>query len=377
MIFYQGIVEIDELIVPSMTFLQKPVILFFLLTALCLCQCQRPQLSKPRPAIDPSQITEGMAVLDLLLLLGEEKPEHYLDQPSEKLIEVGKEIIFTGKTTHPETGQETVRISDYFYCTDCHTTSPETSNLSSVADPVARLDFLQEQEQPLVPGSTFAGMVNRETWYNGDYAKKYRFSPSVQAARNNLRKAIELCSRECSQGRDPESWETEAMLAYFWSLQWKVADLGFTGADLAELKRRALNQAEHAAITEDIRNRYAIAAPATFGEMPEDSKAGYPVEREVDVEKGRIVFQRSCLHCHGADGASEYFFGDKVATWEKLARRFQSPSKKSLYGLIRLGTKPEKDKRPYMPNFTKERLSDEQIEDLRAYIEKQTGESAE
>ena len=39
----------------------------------------------------------------------------------------------------------------------------------------------------------------------------------------------------------------------------------------------------------------------------------------------------------------------------------------------RLGTHPEDEKKAYMPNYTRERLSDQQIEDLRSYIEERAG----
>ena len=212
-------------------------------------------------------------------------------------------------------------------------------------------------------------MVNRESWYNGDYAKKYRFSLSVRAARKSLREAIKLCSRECSQGRDPLPWEEKAMLAYFWTLEWKLSDLGYTSADIADLKRRALDEGSRADLINEIKSKYALSSPATFSEMPEDGKAGFPYEGELDLTSGQKIWEQSCLHCHGAEGASEHYFGDKQDTWETLARKFNNSSKKSVYGFIRLGTHPEEGKRPYMPNYTKERLSDKQIEELRAYIE--------
>lgn len=336
---------------------------------LSLCQCQRPRLAAPRPALDPSSISEEMTVAELLTLLGANLPDHHADEPDPNLVEAGREIVRTGKTTHPETGQETIRISAYFYCTDCHNNTPESEKLTSPADAAARLAYLHANDLPLVPGSTFAGIVNRESWYNGDYAEKYGLSPEGPSARNDLREAIKLCSRECSSGRDPEEWEIDAMLAYFQSLQWRMPDLGMTGADIAELKRRALNQTEHSAMIEEIRGQIELVASASFGEAPENPEKGYEIEGEPDPENGKVVFERACLHCHGPDGASEHFFGNKPATWRKLADKFSAASGKSLYHLIRNGTKAGETKGPYMPNFTKERMSNQQIEDLRAYVE--------
>lgn len=379
MVFYRRIVEKDELIVPSMKYSCNKVVPlsstfpFFpiLLTIACLflCQCKKPVLENSQRNFDPTTLTSKTPVWQFLIELGHEKPTHYTDSIEEKWIVAGQEIVTRGKSVHPVTGAGGARISDYFYCIDCHNTTREEGSLARVSDPAEKLNYAVANGIPLVPGSTFAGMVNRESWYNGDYAKKYRFSLSVRAARTSLEKAIELCSTECSQGRNPEPWEMEAMMAYFHSLQWTIGDLDLTGADLAELKRRALNPEEHAAIIGEMKEKYALAAPATFGEMPEDPQTGYPIEGQANADSGKLVFEKSCLHCHGAEGASEHYFGDKDSTWEELARKFPGSSKKSIYGLLRLGTHPEDGKRPYMPNFTKERMSDRQIEDLRAYLE--------
>lgn len=332
--------------------------------------CERPRLAAAKSPVDPSFLVPEAQVSDVLIRLGATIPVQAPGQNGHEWIAAGKEIVHLGKSDHPETGVPGERISAYFYCADCHNSGREEADLATISDPLAKAKFAVERDLSLLPGSTFAGMVNRTSWYNGDYAKKYRFSPSVRAARTDLRKAIELCSRECSQGRNPEPWEMEAMMAYFWSLGWTLDDLGFTNADLAETKRRALNPEEHETLAAEIRSRFAAAAPATFGDLPADPVAGYAIERDPDPEAGGVVWEHSCLHCHGAEGASEHYFGDKLDTWTELARKFRAPSGKSLYGLIRIGTEPKEGKRPYMPNFTQEKLSDGQIEDLRAFIEK-------
>lgn len=344
------------------------MLLILPLTGLLLCQCEKPQLASREPSLDVTKISEESSVSDLLHALGDPQPAHKLQQTSPEMVETGRQLVFTGKANNPGSGIPGERISHYFYCTDCHNTVREDPDLANLGDPAAKLAYAREHDIPLLQATTFAGIVNRESWYNGDYAKKYKLSLAVRAARSDLKKAIELCSRECSQGRDPEGWEMNAMLAYFWSLQWTIGDLGYTATDLSELKRRAINPDEHASLIGEIKSRYALASPATFGSIPEDPKAGYPTDREPDLEAGQAIFELSCLHCHGADGASEHYFGDKPDVWESLDRKFGTPSEKSVYGYLRLGTHPEKDKHPYMPNYTKERLSDTQIEDLRAYI---------
>tara|TARA_R110002096_G_scaffold354182_1_gene547372 strand:+ start:748 stop:1848 length:1101 start_codon:yes stop_codon:yes gene_type:complete len=354
----------------------KPRNFLVYLAGFLLFSCSSKEAAQDKPELDIGSVDATTPVWDLLEHLGETPPSHRPAITEQALIETGRQLVHSGKSESPATGEMGVRISAYFYCTDCHTVSREESSLARISDPETKLDYLIENNIPLLQGSTFAGMVNRESWYNGDYARKYRFSPAVRAARTSLTKAIELCSRECSQGRDPEDWEMQAMVAYFWSLQWTLGDLGFTTVDLAEMKRRSLNPTEFPSLIREIQSRFATAAPATFGSPPADPKVGYSIAREPDLNTGKEVWERSCLHCHGAEGASEHYFKDKSDTWASLNRKFGSESKKSIYGLIRLGTEPDQDDKAYMPNYPKERLSDAQIEDLRAFISSKAEESA-
>ena len=88
--------------------------------------------------------------------------------------------------------------SKHFVCTSCHNIQKEDPDLS-IADPQARLEYARDMELPYLPGTTLYGAVNRTSFYNGDYEKKY--GDLVKPARNNLREAIQLCAVECSQGR--------------------------------------------------------------------------------------------------------------------------------------------------------------------------------
>ena len=99
-------------------------------------------------------------------------------------------------------------------------------------------------------------------------------------------------------------------------------------------------------------------------------KEGFATEDEPDPELGQKVFTQSCLHCHDpAEGAAETYFRDESKSRSELARRFRTNSDSSAYHFIRQGTHPVDEQRLYMPNYTKERLSDFQIESLRAWLE--------
>ena len=318
--------------------------------------------------VPPNQWKSDTPVAELLFFLGEKRPSHFLADSDPDRVQSGERLVRQGQLRDPN-GGATPRISHYFQCADCHNTVREDANLARISDPTAKLNFAVANGIPLLQASTFAGIVNRESWYNDDYAKKYRFSLPVRAARSNLRKAIEHCCMQCSQGRKPEKWEVEALLAYFWSLQWKVSDLGITGEDLATWKRKAVSGKDRKALVSEIKGRYALKSPATFGKVPEDAGAGYSLVRDPDPEIGKQVFTASCLHCHDpAEGAADTYFRDNEKTRSLLSRKFKNNSKKSVYGMIRLGTHPDNEQRLYMPNFTKERLSDFQVESLKAYL---------
>ena len=321
----------------------------------------------------PSSWTMQTNVLDALLALGEPEPDFLIrttdPNTTAALAETGRQLVTLGFAELPDGGNSAL-LSNYFRCNDCHNTVREYPDPANISDPVAALAYSVEHDVPLLQGTTFAGMVNRERWYNGDYEKKYRFSLEVRAARNDLRKATILCCRECSQGRDPEAWELEAMLAYFLTLQWKFADLDITDTILADWKRRAARRDNHSGLVSEIKSHYALEAPATFGEMPKEKTGFVLADGEVaDPEIGGQVFRQSCLHCHNpVDGVAEETYRDTPEDRARIARKFGSLSSKSAYGLIRLGTHPETEKRPYMPNYTKEKLSDFQIESLKAYL---------
>jgi len=110
-------------------------------------------------------------VADVLFSLGEPKPDHYIENSSPELIKKGRELIFSGRTTNPK-GRKSKYISKFFKCTSCHNTVKEEAILTQ-ADPESRFQYAEENDLPFLQASTFYGIVNRETWYNDDYVKKY------------------------------------------------------------------------------------------------------------------------------------------------------------------------------------------------------------
>lgn len=303
-------------------------------------------------------------VADVLKALGQPDPKHKVDGMSPELAEKGKEIFFTGSTTGPD-GKRTRLQSRHFTCNNCHNSAKEDPDLR-VSDPEARLDYVLQQRMAFLPATTMYGTVNKSSWYNDDYLKKY--GDLVRPAYESLEYAIHLCATVCSQGRDLNDWEMKAMLSYYWSIQYKLGDLSLTADDWKRL-REAEGKGADPATAKWLRSFYRSGSPATFLEAPEDKGKGYDVKRKPDAKRGELLYNNSCLMCHDAQGPSNYLKLDNGAVSKSLFREhFKSHGHLSLYEITRHGTYADTGHRAYMPNFTAERMSNEQVEDLRAYF---------
>ena len=309
---------------------------------------------KPAPYI----IDDQGNVADVLFNLGEPKPEHFLEY-SDEMVSQGSELIHEVRTRN-DNGKRTKYISKFYKCTSCHNTVREDFDLSTTK-PDKRLQYAQEKDIPYLQGSTFWGIVNRETWYNDDYVLKY--GELVDKAKNSLRESTQLCAQVCSQGRPLEEWEMQSILAYYWSLQLKMEDLGYSPNEIDQVKTMESEKA--IAI---IKQRYLQKSAATFGHLPKDKAKGYPFAG--NVYKGKAIYELGCQHCHREKGESDVVLDNSEVTFKWLDKNITSNSKLSIYDIIRLGTYAEKGHKEYMPHYTEEKMSNEQIEDLRAYIEK-------
>ena len=174
-------------------------------------------------------VTAEMPVAEVLKKLGDKSP----NQPNTGLkgvsAENGKKLFLEGISTNPS-GKKSKKQSKHFVCTSCHNTVQEDPNLS-VSDPQARLEYANEKGIPFLQGTTMYGAVNRTSFYNGDYYKKY--GSLMEKARNDIREAIQLCAVECAQGRSLKHWEIESILAYLWTLELKMEDLNLAEGRLS------------------------------------------------------------------------------------------------------------------------------------------------
>ncbi|HHB52426.1 MAG TPA: cytochrome c, partial [Saprospiraceae bacterium] len=235
----------------------------------------------------------------------------------------------------------------------------------AVADPETRLPYVAAQGVPFLQGTTFAGIVNRTKFYNGDYQKKY--GDLVFKTRDNIREAIQLCAVACSQGRELKDWELESILAYFWELEWKMGDLDLSDSDY-EMIAKAMQGGtkEKAEAARLIHTKYLDYSPATFIAPPENRREGNKLEG--NVENGKLIYDLSCLHCHADERYSFFELDHSQYSFEFMDKHFPKYDRYSAYQVIRWGTSPATGKKAYMPNYTLEKMSRQQIEDLRAYI---------
>ncbi len=299
-------------------------------------------------------------VADILKNLGADVATHGVTTSNEAMIQQGKDLVLNGIAT-ASNGRKTAKQSKHFVCTHCHNVQKEDPNLA-LPDPTSRLAYAAENGIPFLQGTSLYGAVNRTSWYNDDYEKKY--GDLVKPARNNLREAVQLCAVECSQGRALEEWELDAVIAYMWTLQLKGGDLNLSDSDWEKLKEGKTD----ASTAEWLQKQYFQGSPATFIGAYESIQASEKLEG--NPENGKKVYELSCLHCHAPhQRVTNFTLDDSRMTFRLLRNNFGRYNHYSLFQLTRYGTSPMMGYRPYMPNYTLERMSHQQMADLKAYIE--------
>ena len=311
-------------------------------------------------------------VEEALIKLGDSAYNHHIADLDPKKAEMGKDLVFKGFTTY--NGKKSKRISPYFVCTDCHNTKRETGLERGLGmahpkdnDPEKRLAYAIKNDLPFLPGSTLWGIYNRTSFYNGDYRKKY--AGLVDKAKDDLPEAIQVCSQYCSSGRSLKDWELEAMMHYFKSEELKIKDLGlFPNIKKNLLKYQSLDSGEKRSLIYSIKDEYFQSYPANFSyTMPKD-KRGYG--ENGNPKAGKELFERSCLHCHGEKRVTYLGLDNSKLTGKFFLKYMKGYRDQSLYQIIRWGTYPKSGRKQYMPQYSKEKMSDDQIEDLIAYMKK-------
>lgn len=309
--------------------------------------------------------SEESPVYEILAYFGEPLPQHAKNDADEKTIQRGYDLIHYGRTTGPD-GKKSKYISKFYVCTSCHNHQREDPDLK-VLKPEARLDYAVKNNLKFLQGTTFYGIANREAWYNDDYYLKY--GDLVKPANKSLAEATQLCATVCSSGRYLEEWELEAILAYYWDNQIKLGDLDLNKTERSKVM--TANPSDGEEIINLIKSKYALKSPATFGNSPKDKQKGYPYEGKPEI--GKQIFRLSCQACHQKEGVAGLAFEAGELDFRKFKRNIKKSGLYNLYDIVRYGTYTDKGKPRYMPHYTEERMSDQQLEHLRAYIMQEAG----
>jgi len=283
--------------------------------------------------------------------------------------EKGRDLVLTGSSVKQSGKGRTGQQSPYFLCTACHNTEKEFDDLSNISSQ-SRLEYAEKNDLPFLQGSSFYGLVNRKTFYNDDYQKKYGHVPIIKASNTDIRQAIQLCATQCSQGRTLDDWEIESVLAYYWTLELKIKDLKLSDESKTKIENTLNDNKNGPRAVHLIQARYLDKSPAHFSEekayepMAENEKNN--IER---FKNGQSIYERSCLHCHKGKKYSFFSLDDSKFSFVNLLNQTKKGKHGSLHKITRHGTWPLAGKKAYMPLYPNEKLSEDQLGDLRIYVE--------
>jgi cytochrome c5 len=291
----------------------------------------------------------------------------------------GKELYFNGQVAKPPVGETPSKpISEFYKCTHCHNHLREDRVLSK-QDPDDRFAMILERPSTpipegsldaplrLQPGTTMWGAVNRESFYNDSYEIYHRLNVGDRVMNpESLEDATQVCCTYCSVGRLAEEWEILAMLTYFWTLEVKLADLDLpTGAAVAIAAALQAPPGERdplqvANARKTLRQLYLTKAGDEYIAVPKelksDAQGPYPDKAQFkgDVDIGKKLYALACDHCHGEGKPNESAGADLVRNLAKY------------HTILAHGT--HQDKEAYMPMFSRQRISRQQIADIQAYL---------
>ena len=87
-----------------------------------------------------------------------------------------------------------------------------------------------------------------------------------------------------------------------------------------------------------------------------------------DAENGKLIYKKACMFCHQNKRVTYLHLDDGKLSGRFLWRNRKKYSDQSIYQIVRHGTYSKTGRKQYMPHYTKEKMSDAQLNDLVAYI---------
>jgi mono/diheme cytochrome c family protein len=302
----------------------------------------------------------------------------------------GREIFLNGSAKNPPSGPSPSKpVSKFFKCITCHNYEREDPDLT-VQDPEARFTLIEKTGKKifLLQGATMWGVVNRKTFYSDHYSiyhylcvPKGKELPSLPCGpflricgpgcrtmdSGSLEDATQVCSAYCSVGRYLVEWELYALLAFFWDQEIKLKDLDLSPDQAQRMKALLTSPSPDPQEAKKLRSllasKYANKAGNTFRGIPKvtkDALRGPPIVEyedgakfEGDFGRGERLWRLSCGRCHGTEDIPQ-----KAKHFTKDLQEFHK--------MLAKGTRHRH--KPYMPNFSLERLTRQQAADILAYL---------
>ncbi len=320
-----------------------------------------------KQSIPPLILTESTPIWDIMTSLGKVNV-NVLHPQKNGIIHKGRQLVTTGITIN-EKGKQTPPTSRKLTCVACHTLQNEYFE-PVVINPEKRLEYADSMNLPFLPGTPFRGIVNRVRFFNDDYQKIFsnKKAKALKKGHNNIREAIQTCNQVYAKGRELKEWEIESILAFFWTIELKLGELKISSEDLASIKKSIETNRQNARAVNLMRRYYREVYPATLvAPLPIDQRRQIsPIIN--NFQNGRILYQRACLHCHENKRYANFSLDSRQKTFKFLKKHFDNDkSVYSIYTSSRYNPDSKLDRKG-TPHYTAERMSDQQLQDLRFFI---------
>ena len=245
------------------------------------------------------------------------------------------------------------KISTFFVCTDCHNEDRDFANFK-YNNPEKDAEYCKTNKKMYLPAGSFYGMINQSSYYNNDYIKKY--GKLVEKAKHSLAESVQLCAKECSQGRYLNTEELNSVMAYLINKQVKLKDVFENEKEYNNYQNNSNKKEILASKVNQYRSHFY----------------GNTDLNEIKLLKGNSsngewLYQKSCLTCHKNERVSFYGLDSDRLSKKDLIKKLNN-SQNELLTIIRYGTTPIPGRKAYMPAYMNEKLSQQQVADLIAYL---------
>ena len=136
--------------------------------------------------------------------------------------------------------------------------------------------------------------------------------------------------------------------------------------DKAAVFEGTLTQIQKENLLKAIKGSYRQFYSATFMETMNRNER--PYGKGGNAENGQFIYEKACMFCHENKRVTYLHLDDGKLSGLFLWRNRKNYTDQSIYQIVRHGTYSKVGRKQYMPHFTKEKMSDEQLNDLVAYI---------